>query len=901
MSAELFQKSYPIGRFEGTNFSVWRAKLEAYLRTLNKEYVLTKGKPRRILQGEKEEIAKREEEIKKFEEDDNVVKSIILCSLADKYCMIVQNQITAQAMWERLVLTQEQKTSESLVNVQRRFFNLKLRKDEEVESYIARGEVLYIRAQEAGIKGISNETLVNTLLAGLPRSYHTFVTSFMNQSQRTYPDLVSRLCVEEELQNKYNRKQRVDEAHYTEQNKARGASKGSKAGKSSKGRGRPRDDKVRKKGCYICHNEGHNFYDCPKFDPDYKSKKDKKRKDQEDNKEAPREGKKDTAKKEETGMMVEEASYSCSKTSSSWIIDTGASSHMTYDQDEFVEYEDLADPVEIRFAGSQRGHGIGIGRVKIITNVNGTKREDFLNNVLYVPELRRKLFSLSAATKKGCRGEFIDNKIVIRGPDNTVRLTAKRVNNLYYADVHCIECNAAHEEVNEVEDIHEGQDVNLVLWHQRMGHINTKYLVKTSKAVQGMEGLKEDRPDGSPHDTIKCQACCIGKQAKRPIPSRRSPRAEEVGQRVHVDVGGPVGATTLSGGKYYIIFKDEFSNYRFLFVMKSREEAHECIKKVVVAIIAYTKNHVRYIVSDSGSEFKSKRSQDYFSDKNIVHIKSAPFNSAQNGLIERENRTLMNGVRSILSNKKVPTNMWGEAAHTMVYLLNRSVNRVTIDKTPFELYYGHKPRVDHLKVFGSLAFVKTQTKKTSGYQPKVEERATKGILVGYEQDYTYRILDMESNKIICTRDVVFDEIKAPDQTDESYELIGDSATSDSGESEDSEEADVCEEDLDEPDTYEKALRSPQAEQWKLAMKEEYESLMKNNTWVLVDPPKGRKIVTGKWVFKIKYKREEVDRYKARYVARRFTRTEGIDFTDTFSPVSRIKSVRLLLILANHFQ
>lgn len=104
-------KSYPIGKFKRTNFPVWKVKFETYLKMVDKDYVLTKSKPRRMLQGEKIAIVKRNEEITKFESDDIAVRSILLCSLADKYCMIVQSQSTAKDMWERLSLTQEQKTS----------------------------------------------------------------------------------------------------------------------------------------------------------------------------------------------------------------------------------------------------------------------------------------------------------------------------------------------------------------------------------------------------------------------------------------------------------------------------------------------------------------------------------------------------------------------------------------------------------------------------------------------------------------------------------------------------------------------------------------------------------------------------------------------------------------------
>lgn len=331
-------------------------------------------------------------------------------------------------MWERLKLTQEKKTAEALVTIQKSFFTLRLRKDETVDTYVARGEELYNRALETGISGIDDDTLVNTLLAGLPKTYHTFVTSFSNQSHKQLPDLISRLCHEEELQNRHNKKPKSDEALNAESGKGKGGSRG-KGGQSSRGRGKAQkgqgDDR---KGCYICHQEGHNFYDCEKYDPEYKSKKEKKKKEQsEKGADKEKDKVKKDAKREDAGMVAEEANYSCSGTSGGWIIDTGASSHMTYNKSEYAEYRELETPRIIRFAGSQKGYGVGIGTVKIITRVNGEKNETTLNEVLHVPGLRRKLFSLSAAMKRGCRGEFVDDKIVIRGQNNSVKLSCQKI------------------------------------------------------------------------------------------------------------------------------------------------------------------------------------------------------------------------------------------------------------------------------------------------------------------------------------------------------------------------------------------------------------------------------------------------------------------------------------------
>ena len=105
---------------------------------------------------------------------------------------------------------------------------------------------------------------------------------------------------------------------------------------------------------------------------------------------------------------------------------------------------------------------------------------------------------------------------------------------------------------------------------------------------------------------------------------------------------------------------------------------------------------------------------------------------------------------------------------------------------------------------------------------------------------------------------------------------------------------------DEPKTIKEALSSPASDKWKNAMEEEMESMKVNNVWTLVDLPKGRKAIGNKWVLKLKRKADgSVERYKARLVAKGYTQQEGIDYEETFSPVVRFTSIRLLLsIVAN---
>jgi hypothetical protein len=99
----------------------------------------------------------------------------------------------------------------------------------------------------------------------------------------------------------------------------------------------------------------------------------------------------------------------------------------------------------------------------------------------------------------------------------------------------------------------------------------------------------------------------------------------------------------------------------------------------------------------------------------------------------------------------------------------------------------------------------------------------------------------------------------------------------------------------EPESLDDALKS---EKWRKAMGEEYEALMKNKTWHLVPPSKGKNLIDCKWVYRIKKKAyDTVDRYKARLVAKGFKQRYGIDYEDTFSPVVKAATIHLVLSIA----
>ena len=104
--------------------------------------------------------------------------------------------------------------------------------------------------------------------------------------------------------------------------------------------------------------------------------------------------------------------------------------------------------------------------------------------------------------------------------------------------------------------------------------------------------------------------------------------------------------------------------------------------------------------------------------------------------------------------------------------------------------------------------------------------------------------------------------------------------------------------IEEPKTYAAAMKTNQAQKWTQAMNEEYDSLLKNHTWDLVDLPPGRFIVKNKWIYKCKPKADgSIDRYKARLVAKGYSQSYGIDYDETYAPVAKADNIRTLLSIA----
>ncbi|BBG92824.1 ADP glucose pyrophosphorylase large subunit 1, partial [Prunus dulcis] len=438
------------------------------------------------------------------------------------------------------------------------------------------------------------------------------------------------------------------------------------------------------------------------------------------------------------------------------------------------------------------------------------------------------------------------------------------------------------------------------LWHRRYGHLSHKGLrtLQNKKMVHGLPQFQASN--------TTCTDCINGKQHRDDIPKISTWRASQPLELIHADICGPISPISNSGK----------SRKSWVYLLTAKCEALNCFKLFKKMVEKEKGLFVKCLRTYRGGEFTSNDFNDFCKQSGIKRQLTTAYTPQQNGVAERKNRTVMNMVRSVLSDKKIPKTFWPEAVPTLV------VKNVT----PQEAWSGVKPSVEHFRVFGCLAHVHIPDAR------RVSEES-KG----------YRLFDPIARKIVVSRDVIFEEEKQWDwgvnyeaqilldlewgeneENNEGEERVSENGDEDGNgdrgersESKGSEEARgrevgnpngpdenegrvrrpppylndyVSGEGLSEdeahmaqvvatedPFHFEEAVRNVK---WRQAMDSEIKSIEKNKTWTLTELPAGAKKIGVKWVYKTKYNEHgEIDKHKARLVAKGYSQKHGIDYTE----------------------
>lgn len=245
-------------------------------------------------------------------------------------------------------------------------------------------------------------------------------------------------------------------------------------------------------------------------------------------------------------MFLLFSSSSLANSCDSWLVDSGASRYFTGYKEVLSNLVEREIDLKIILGDNSSSPTKDSGTVSFHMDQGKTL---IVQEVLYVPSLKKNLVSISTLEDKGMKIAFINGKVLTwpsRSNMSDALTLGSRCEDL---------CKIIGRPIHAL--IH---DINLQseLWHRRYAHLHYKALPHVRKMVFGMPKIRSN------HDGV-CQGCASGKQVNGPYPSNKS-RTCQVLHPVHSDLCGPMPITSLGGYLYYIIFVDDFlAKHGFIF------------------------------------------------------------------------------------------------------------------------------------------------------------------------------------------------------------------------------------------------------------------------------------------------------------------------------------------------
>jgi hypothetical protein len=292
--------------------------------------------------------------------------------------------------------------------------------------------------------------------------------------------------------------------------------------------------------------------------------------------------------------------------------------------------------------------GVGESNYKL-----DSKNSITMKDILYVPGLKKNLLSISSLDKKGYRVAFIDGEVLMWAKGETLNesiVIGNEENGLYKLKGHP-ETAMTHATENSCK-----------LWHRRLAHINYKELPYICKVVTGLPELKVDQ-EGI------CNGCSQGKNIKNPFPKRDS-KVEGVLELIHSDVCGPMPSSSIRGYVYYVSFIDNYSRKTWIYFLKYKDEVLSKFKEFKSLIENLSERNIKILRSDNGGEYTSKEFVNFCKDVGIKRELTTPYNTQQNGIVERKNRTIMEVVKTMIHDQDLPMCLWEEVAMAVFYVQN---------------------------------------------------------------------------------------------------------------------------------------------------------------------------------------------------------------------------------------
>ncbi|CAI7886437.1 unnamed protein product [Closterium sp. NIES-54] len=598
-------------------------------------------------------------------------------------------------LWHFILSTYQVRDDLYIAQLEEKMTHIRMGEQESATDYCNRARRILAEMRMAGAE-YSTASYISHIVKGLPRGYNLMKRMMMVPGTRESLDedsITSHILQDKAMQEAEQPTELLPQANYAASaklNQQQGQRRmpgrgGSRSGRSTKDvdekrstRDKGRGGGGRRRECWICHDPEHLSYECP--DRDDSDEDDTKgglvistscrpRQDARPRKE------KQTSRKTSSTKDVDNSSgksrgdgeASCSMVGvvelsvslapeagedfqavvaavqanlMAVLLDSGCSHHLMGTKAVFVDMAPSDGMKHVRRFNRALQPVDGRGTVALQGEAG---KRVLISDVLYVPGIQAKLLSAGQLKESGVQLHGDGDEMLLVAAAREVLSRSRYNGRVLCADLHPYSTWWQTTEVVALRTIVSETNSTPDRLHARLAHVSVNMIKSSAKhaVATGLDITSSTRADPP------CVSCVGGKLARHTFPNKGSD-AEEALAVMHIDLCGPFRVAAKDGSLYFLLLKDRHTRFVWVMPVAKKSDVLWEIHKWLVLVERQAKKLVLMLCSDRGGEFLGKEFIDFVDGKGIVHDLTCPYTPQQNGMAEREMRTVVESVRTML-------------------------------------------------------------------------------------------------------------------------------------------------------------------------------------------------------------------------------------------------------------